>query len=156
MKLKTLSHGLLWVNKNGSINVKLEKYGTHFERWFFQKIQKYFKMASCCAQPGIHIMSHSHESSHLNICRIHYEVWKNGEMLMKNISMRKKTKFDQKLDFEISEILLKIQLYEVLLWLVKSVIQSKLSYAWIIYKAVDKLGSMRMAKWDENVTKLRH
>ena len=75
---------------------------------------------------------------------------------MKNISMRKKTKFDQKSDFEISEILLKIQLYEVLLWLVKSVIQSKLSYAWIIYKAVGKLGSMKMAKWDENVTKLRH
>ena len=75
---------------------------------------------------------------------------------MKNISMGKKTKFEQKSDFKISEILLKIQLYEVLLWLVKSVIQSKLSYAWIIYKAVDKLGSMKMAKWDENMTKLRH
>ena len=138
------------------MNVKLEKYGTHFERWFFQKIQKYFKMASCCAQPGIHIKSHSHESFHWISCRIHHEVWKNGEMLMKNISMRKKTKFEQKSDFKISEILLKIQLYEVLVWLVKSVIQLKLSYAWIIYKAVDKLGSMKMAKWDENVTKLRY
>ena len=138
------------------MNVKLEKYGTHFERWFFQEIQKYFKMASCRSQPGIHIMSHSHESSHLIVCGIHHEVWKNGDMLMKNISMGKKTKFVQKSDFKISEILLKIQLYEVLLWLVKSVIQSKLSYAWIIYKAVDKLGSMKMAKWDENMTKLRH
>ena len=72
-------------------------------------------MASCCAQPGIHLMNHSHESSHLIICRIHHEVGKNGQMLMRNILMRKKTKFDQKSDFEISEILLKIQLYEVLL-----------------------------------------
>ena len=53
----TLSDGKNWI-----INVKLAKYGAHFKRWFFQKIQKYFKMASCRAQTGVHIMSHSYDS----------------------------------------------------------------------------------------------
>ena len=140
--------------KKNTTNVSLEKYGAHFERWFFQKIQKYFEMASCCAQQGIHIMSHSHNSwvmSDASSDWIHYEVEKNGEMLMKNISMRKRTKFEQKSVFKIFKILLLIQLYEVLLWLVKSIIQSKVSYSWIMYRAVDELGSI---KWHSE-TKMR-